>query len=1038
MKRRLVLAALVVATVVCSDAWAQTTGTVTGQVINGATQQPIPGVQVFVLNTGRGALTNAQGDFVITGVLPGTHIVRALIIGFGQSDKSVVVTSGQTIVANFELRSTAIELNAVIVNAVTGRAERKRELGTNTASISATDIAKAPITKLADVLTARAPGVQLQGVAGTVGTSQRIRIRGANSISLSNEPLIIVDGVLTTNRKDGFGVGGQDYSRLNDLNYEDIANVEILKGPAASALYGTAAANGVILVTTRRGQPGQAQWRAYSELASSKDKNPYPTNFLGFQVLNAAAPMFNARGNLNCVAVASVCTAYRYCPNISAAAGTCTQDQVLALNPFTTPGLTPYVNGHRNKYGMSVGGGGEALTYYVSGDYDYEQGVIEFNDDKKYSVRANLGARVSDRVSVSFNSSYTRNNLAFPSNDNNIFSPIINGLLATPHVFTEEEKAASKPGTRTGTGFGYFMSDIAENITYQKVDRFILSSSGTYKPASWLNVNATAGLDYFSRWDAVTIQPGRLPIAATYTPGRRTSERASNYVYTGQAAGVATFALNESLMSTSTLGGSYTRELFQTNFCFGVGIVEGTQSCAATSSLFAVDEQYNEVKTVGAYFQEQLNWRDRLIVSASIRGDDNSAFGQDYGFIYYPGMSLSWVASEEPFFPAIPGVSNLRLRAAVGRSGQRPNFRDAETLFEPVTAQSNGTEVPAVRLNRIGNLNLKPERTTEWEGGFDAGLIQDKVSLEFTYFRKESQDALVARPLAPSFGLTGDGPNTGTIFDNLGSVKNWGTEIGLNARILDRNNVALNVRLGASTLDNKIEDLGANVQPIVFNRGNQQHKQGFPTGAYFGRRYQVANPTQQRLLTQADVTILDTDSAVYLGHSLPTNTQTLSADLTLFRYFTISGLVERRAGMKQLNYSEYFRCVTGYARGISTAGGGGQCAGVADPNASIEEQARFIAARFLNTQSGYVEDADFIKLREVSLSLNAPESIARVSPMLRGASITLSGRNLKTWTDYTGLDPEINETGGGANFTQGEFNTAPPLRYYTVRLNLAF
>jgi hypothetical protein len=262
--------------------------------------------------------------------------------------------------------------------------------------------------------------------------------------------------------------------------------------------------------------------------------------------------------------------------------------------------------------------------------------------------------------------------------------------------------------------------------------------------------------------------------------------------------------------------------------------------------------------------------------------------------------------------------------------------------------------------------------------------------------------------------------------------------MALNARVLDREKAALNVRLGASTLDNKIEDLGENVQPIVFNRGNQQHKQGFPTGAYFGRRYQVANPGEQRLLTQEDVTILDTDSAVFLGYSLPTNTQTLSADLTLFRYFTISGLVERRAGMKQLNYSEYFRCVTGYARGISTAGGGGQCAGVADPNASIEEQARFIAARFLNTQSGYVEDADFIKLREVSLSLNAPESIARVSPMLRGASITLSGRNLKTWTDYTGLDPEINESGGGANFTQGEFNTAPPLRYYTVRLNLAF
>jgi hypothetical protein len=157
----------------------------------------------------------------------------------------------------------------------------------------------------------------------------------------------------------------------------------------------------------------------------------------------------------------------------------------------------------------------------------------------------------------------------------------------------------------------------------------------------------------------------------------------------------------------------------------------------------------------------------------------------------------------------------------------------------------------------------------------------------------------------------------------------------------------------------------------------------------------------------------------------------------MFGWITLSGLLERRAGLKQLNYTEYFRCVTGYNRGNANSAGG-QCAGVADPTASIEEQARFLAARFHNTQVGYIEDADFIKLREVSLTFNTPNALANYVPTLRGSSITFSGRNLKTWTDYTGLDPEINESGGGANFTQGEFNTQPPLRYYTVRLNLIF
>jgi hypothetical protein len=189
------------------------------------------------------------------------------------------------------------------------------------------------------------------------------------------------------------------------------------------------------------------------------------------------------------------------------------------------------------------------------------------------------------------------------------------------------------------------------------------------------------------------------------------------------------------------------------------------------------------------------------------------------------------------------------------------------------------------------------------------------------------------------------------------------------------------------------------------------------------------------------------DTAITLGPTLPTNSQSLSADLSLFRNLvTISGLVDRRAGNKQLNYTELFRCNTGYANALGNAARG-TCSAVSNPNASNEEQARFLAYRFgatdkagklVSTTAGYVEDADFIKLREVAVTFNVPQSLSRQFSMLQGASLTFSGRNLAVWTDYTGLDPEINETGGGANFTQGEFNTQPPLRYYTVRFNFAF
>ncbi|HEX6308296.1 MAG TPA: SusC/RagA family TonB-linked outer membrane protein [Longimicrobiales bacterium] len=1047
---RLIAAVLLLAAVTSIDVRAQSTGTLVGVVTDVATQLPLAGVQVQVVGTDRSAITNQQGNFRIPDVPAGQHALRSTLLGYAADDTTVVVQAGETTRLVIGLSTAAIELDGIVVNAVTGRAERKRELGTNTASISAADIQRAPITKMADVLVGRAAGVQLQGVSGSLGTSQRIRIRGANSISLSNEPLVFVDGVMYSNSQGGFAMGGQTYSRLNDLNPEDIAGIEILKGPAASALYGTAAANGVILITTRRGQSGGTEWRAYAELASSKDRNDYPDNYLPFQVNDASSAMFTSRGNLNTAG-----GAYRFCPLFaqpaagpSLSAGTCTQDENLKLNPFRTAGLSPFTTGSRRKLGMSVSGGTDDVTYYVSGDREDEDGVIVWNEQSRTNLRSNLHARVRENIGVNVSAGYTRTSLWLNGNDNNVFGPLINSLLATPAVPTAEQRIALPPGQRWGTGFGFYVPDLEHTLSQQIVDRFVVGSSTSYEPIPWLSLNASLGMDYFGRKDATTRQPNRLPISANSIAGFRNAQRASSYMWTANAGGTATFQLTGDLASTTTIGGSFSREQFESTFCGGVGIIEGTRSCSATSDQFSVSETYTEVRTIGGYLQQQLNWRDRLILSGSIRGDDNSAFGQDFGFIYYPGMSVSWVASEEPFFPQVGFLNHLRLRAAYGRSGQRPNVRDAVTLLEPVAVTSAGTELSAVRLSRVGNRDLKPERTTEYEAGLDAGLLSDRLSLEFTYFRKESQDALISRPLAPSHGLTGDGPSTGSIFDNLGRISNWGTEVALNARLVSTPAAGLTVRLAASTLDNRIDDMGG-IPPIVINRGEQAHKQGFPTGAYHARRYEIVDPDRQRILTPDDLIMID-DTAVFVGRMQPTSTQSLSSELRLFgNLITISGLLDRRAGHQQMNQTESFRCQTGYNNGLQNAARG-QCAGVADPNASLEAQAAFLARRFgarhvdgtgqvtyVTTPYGYIEDADFIKLRELSLTLSAPESLARRFTLLRGASVTLSGRNLATWTDYTGIDPEANET-GGSNFNQAEFNTQPALRYYTLRVNVSF
>lgn len=1017
-----------------SLAFAQAQGTITGTVTASESGGPLAGAQVSVAGTVRRTVTDAQGRYRIT-IEAGTYTVQVTTLGRQTDRRQTSVTAGGTSTVNFSLGASAVAIEGIVVNAVTGQQERIREGGTAVAHINVGDINGAQVSKLADVLTARAPGVTLQGVAGTTGTSQRIRIRGANSLSLDNDPLIYIDGVLASNSKGGLGVGGQQYSRLNDINPNDIENIEVLKGPAASAIYGTTAANGVVLITTKRGRAGRTTWRAFGELGSLKDRNPYPDNFQSVQVTDASQPLYDEFGEINLAA-------YAPCVNYRAGANLCRQDLTVSFSPLRDSRTSPFTTGNRDQFGLNVAGGTQAVTYYVSGEREWERGVIDWNTLGRTSLRANLNAQLRSNLDIQINSGYVTSNLHLIQGDNNVFSPIINGLLG-PAQYLPGIDTMGSPGLRPGSYFGYIEQDMRQVVAQQGIDRFILGLNGNFRPFSWLSVNGNTGLDFFSRFDRTTIQPNILPLSSSYVKGYRDAIRSNNYQWTATASGVAKFDLRPGIVSTTTLGSSYQRQLFNQNECYGEGIPSGTESCSATTSIFFVSESFTDNRTLGMFVRQELAFNDRLFLAGSVRGDDNS--GLSTGIIYYPSASLSWVASEEPFFPRISFLSNLRLRAAVGSSGLRPGFNQADTYYGAVPLQRAGTEVGAVTLSATGNPNLKPERTNEIEGGFDMGLLNDRVSVDFTAFTKSSHDALVSVNLAPSAGLTA------STFRNLGEVKNWGTEYGLNAVVVDRRNVRFNFRVAGSTLRNEVVELGDSIAPITLNRGAQAHREGFPTGAFFAIPYKFNDANNDGLIVASEVTVdssrrlilpkivgtgIDTLNLAYYGPALPTNTQTLSADLTLFRNVTFTTLFERRAGMKQLNYSEYFRCRTGASYPYI-----GLCSALANPDASLEDQARFVAATFLggnSTPAGYIEDADFIKWREASIRLGAPESWGRRFPAIRGASLTFAGRNLKTWTDYSGLDPEINETGGGSNFTQGEFNTQPPVRYYTVRLDLSF
>jgi TonB-dependent starch-binding outer membrane protein SusC len=978
---------------------AQTTGAVTGRVTERPSGRAIAGAQIFIAGTSRGAVTGQDGRYLIPGVQAGDYEVRATIIGYSQDSRRIRVDAGGTAVADFQLSESAVELGAVIV-AVTGQEQRARQMGNTVGQIRVADVEMAAVPNMTALLQARAPGVSVMPMSGTTGAAQRIRIRGANSISLSNEPLLVIDG-MRANLVDGFTNMStwQSPSRLNDINPEDIETIEILKGPAAAALYGTAAANGVIQITTRRGRAGQPRWSFYTEQARITDPTVYPASF---------------RSESGCIIT-------------EVAEGDCdpsdlAPDQLRSFNPLTDPRTSPFKDGYRGKYGLNVSGGTDAVTYYLSGDHEREDGIYQYqgintNRVQRTNLRVNLDAQLHERLSAAVRAGYVTSDISLPDNDNSLYGVLLNGLLGSGSFDIDD-----------GT-YGIPFSESFQFETEQATRRITGGLNLSYRPFEWLRVVGSAGLDQVNRHDNEFVAANRIsPIySALIARGYRRSNRVEVLNYTNTLSGTATFALTPRIQSQTSLGTQYGIEEYHDTRAFGRGVAPGTKSLAGVSDLFAVNEVTSENRTVSAFGQQQFSLDDRLYLTAALRGDDNSAFGSGTGFITYPSLSASWVVSEEPFFPTVPILSNLRLRTAWGRSGLRPTFRDAITYFDPVAVRVGTQEVAAVTLAGTGNPDLLPEISTELELGFDLGLFEDRIGLQFTHYNKKSRDALVQRRLPPSLGLTV------SRWDNIGRVQNTGIELILNARVIDAGPVRWQLNGSYSTNRNELLELAEGIDPILLgsDRNRQRHVPGFPLGGFWQRPVSWADSNNDGLLQVAEVTLGDT--AVYLGTPFPTREASLSTSLTLFQHIRISGMLDYRGGNKQLNFTRFDRCAWEIL-----------CEAAYDPrNTTLRDQAGIIAFNWLTPGTNtvaFLEDSDFVKFRELSVGFSAPSQWTQGWPV-SNLRLTLSGRNLATWTKYEGFDPEVNSFGvfsGAGGFQTMDYYTQPPLRHWTARLDFNF
>ncbi|MGE5730958.1 MAG: SusC/RagA family TonB-linked outer membrane protein [Gemmatimonas sp.] len=976
-------------------------GSLGGRVLDSASRSPIIAAQVQILGTPRATATAEDGRFRIANLRPGVYQVRVVRLGYKALTKTATV-GGEAVELEFALSSVAVSLDEVITTA-TGETTRKREQGNVVGSLSPATAELTVAGNMSQLLTGKIPGLDVATPGGTIGSSARMRIRGASSLSLSNDPLLIVDGIRVENDASSstIGVGGQRPSRFNDINSEDIETIDVLKGPAAGALYGTAAANGVIQITTKRGRPGKTRFTVFGESGTIRDVTAFPSNFA--QVGTTTAGKRTTNCNLD-NQTRSLCT-----PNA---------DSLVSYSPLIA--YSPFIHGQRGAYGASAVGGNDRVNYYIGGTYDRQQGVFDANTDQRAGGRMNVSAQLTDNWNFQLGTNYLADHLRLPQNDNNILGIISSGVLGSAFDDSIPGKACPPPGCSHGYLNGQ-IPQVLEAVWYtrQDVQRFQNSLTSNYQPLSWLRGTGTFGLDYLGRYDNEIIPPATV-FFGSLPDGQRSSNPYSIYNYTAQGSATATWSPTPTLLSTTTAGTAFSKALVRGTQAFGAKLLGGTSSLSGTTARFAVSETNTDNKTLGYFASEEVGWRDRVFVNGSVRNDKNSAFGQNFGSITYPSFGASWVLSEESFFPKTDLVTSLRLRASNGRSGRQPNFRDAITYFNAATVTVANTDVPGIAIGGTGNTSLKPEKSVETELGFDLGLFRQRVNFEYTHYNKRTDDLLVAVPLAPSLGLSN------SQFQNLGNVRNTGNEFSIDANIVDMKPLAFSIAASASTNENTLLSLGflpgtsTPVPPITVNT-QQKHVVGTPLGGYWQKSITFSDANNDGIIARSEIKLSDT--AVYLGNPLPRQEFSVSPTMTLMKLVRISALVDHKGGYKLFDNTRRFHCSFG------------TCQESFDKSQPLADQAAAVAIA-LGTDAGYIENAAFTKLRQLSFTLLGPDAMAhRVG--LQTISLTIAGANLKTWTKYKGFDPELNSA-AGTNFSTQDFLTLPPSRTWTARMNVTF
>jgi len=950
-------------------------GAITGYVV--VSRRPLRDASVWLDDSTHAVRTDDEGQYRFIRVAPGTHHVSVRALGFARQVRLVQVSAGRTATVEFALQSSINTLDQVVVTA-TGE-QRVRELGHVVAQINADSLVKsAPISSVAELLQSRVPGLQiLTGQGGTVGGTVSLRLRGQTTVNLDAEPIVIVDGVRfkSDNRvqrdygyvdDDKRGVG-ETRSPLYDLNPNDIETVEVVKGPSASTLYGPDAANGVIVITTKRGQSGRTEFKWYARPVT----NSVPTATVS-RVYQAYGhdPTTGQLFNGNC----SLIYQYEY--------QVCVLDSI-ALVP-TLIGNPEYAVFAKNRpmwqAGASVSGGSSAIRYFLSANYDWQVGALQTSRRIAQYLESILG---TPSLSGDIRQPNTMRDMgghasvAFDLTSKTAVTATI-GYTQTTRLSSQGDAAVFygiNPGTDTTDAGNLFNPYTFLTVSNEQASRITGALNGVYRATSWLTGTMTVGMDLApSVVHTVLPRVGSVPDYASMAEDSRRS-----YVGRTMNVGLTATARPDPLSFRSSIGVQYAYDHTDGVDLNGSRLAPGSSSVQTASQLTS-QQVWSEVASLGTYGEEVVGFRDRLFLTGSLRLDGSSSFGDAYHPTPTPKVGISWIASDEPFLKNIPGLRELRFRASYGAASRYPTSGMKLGVQQGYLSLVDGNDETVFDRSQLGNPALRPERTRETEYGADATLWGSAVQVGLTWYRRRTVDQLLliqnALGLPPQYG-------------NLGLVTAHGFEVTANANLITTSAVRADLGFTYAFHTDKVLSLGS----APDSRGNYGgYAVGYPLASEFGFP----------IVGVADTVGGGPDGIIFsnefirdsvnrfLGVTLPPRTYTFTPSIAFWGgYVRVSTTVDRETGFVLLGSR-----ASGYS--------GNLCLAAYERDAPVMAQAQC----YMNTPT---TPGDFTRWRELTATFTIPSRFLRLDLLhlqFSQASFSVQGRNLRLWSQYAGSDPE--------------------------------